>query len=98
MSTQRSARSVWAAVRHPRNSLTGYLEGEALLPGPVRVLASVLPFQWMVAFPVELMLGRVSPRDALIGFGMLLGWLLVGVVALRVTWRQGVRQYSAVGA
>ena len=32
MSTQRSARSVWAAVRHPRSSLTGYLDGEALLP------------------------------------------------------------------
>lgn len=78
--------------------LSGQVAPIALLPGPVRVLASVLPFQWMVAFPVELMLGRVSPRDALIGFGMLLGWLLVGVVALRVTWRQGVRQYSAVGA
>jgi ABC-2 type transport system permease protein len=62
------------------------------------VLANVLPFQWMVAFPVELVLGRESPRDTLIGFAMLLGWLAVGVVVLRVTWRRGVRQYSAVGA
>jgi ABC-2 type transport system permease protein len=78
--------------------LSGQVAPIALLPAPVRVLADVLPFRWMVAFPVELLLGRVSPRDALFGFGMLLGWLVVGIVALRVTWRRGVRQYSAVGA
>jgi ABC-2 type transport system permease protein len=78
--------------------LSGQVAPIALLPGPVRLLANVLPFRWMVAFPVELLLGRVSPRDALIGYGMLLGWLVVGIVALRITWRRGVRQYSAVGA
>ena len=78
--------------------LSGQVAPIALLPLPMRVLATVLPFRWMVAFPVELVLGRDSPRDALIGFGLLIGWLVVGIVALRITWRRGVRQYSAVGA
>jgi ABC-2 type transport system permease protein len=78
--------------------LSGQVAPIALLPLPVRVLATVLPFRWMVAFPVELLVGRASPHDALMGFGLLIGWLAIAVIALRITWRRGVRQYSAVGA
>jgi len=78
--------------------LSGQVAPIALFPAPVRLVANVLPFRWMVAFPVELLLGRVSPRDALIGFGILLLWLAAGIALLRFTWRRGVRQYSAVGA
>jgi ABC-2 type transport system permease protein len=78
--------------------LSGQVAPIALFPAPVQLAANVLPFRWMVAFPVELLLGRDSPRDALIGFGVLLAWLAVGLVMLRATWRRGVRQYSAVGA
>ena len=42
--------------------LSGQMVPLSLLPGPVQALAAVLPFRWMVAFPVELLLGRVSPR------------------------------------
>jgi ABC-2 type transport system permease protein len=78
--------------------LSGQVAPIALLPLPARVLATALPFRWMVAFPVELLVGRDSPGDALMGFGILTGWLVVGIIALRITWRRGVRQYSAVGA
>jgi ABC-2 type transport system permease protein len=77
---------------------SGQVAPITLFPAPVRFVADVLPFQWMVAFPVELILGRVSPHDAAVGFGILAGWLVVGIVALRITWSRGVRQYSAVGA
>jgi ABC-2 type transport system permease protein len=78
--------------------LSGQVAPLVLFPLPVRVLADVLPFRWMVAFPVELLLGRDSPRDALVGFGALLAWLLVAWIGFRVTWRVGVKHYSAVGA
>ena len=38
------------------------------MPATVRWLAALLPFRWMVSFPVELLLGRLSPRETLIGF------------------------------
>jgi ABC-2 type transport system permease protein len=52
----------------------------------------------MLGFPVELLLGRLSPTQALIGFGAQLGWLAFALLLLNVTWARGVRQYSAVGA
>lgn len=78
--------------------LSGQVAPISLFPKPVQVAANILPFQWMVAFPVELLLGRVSVHGAVVGFGMLTGWLVIGLVCLRVTWRLGLKQYSAVGA
>ena len=78
--------------------LSGQVAPLALLPGPVRAAAAFLPFRWTVSFPVELLLGRLTPSQALAGFGAQLAWLALSLVLLRVVWRAGVRAYSAVGA
>jgi ABC-2 type transport system permease protein len=84
----------WVAVLF----LSGQVAPLELFPAPVQVVASILPFRWMVAFPVELALGRVDAMGALIGFGAQLGWILVTLLVLRIAWRAGVRRYAAVGA
>jgi ABC-2 type transport system permease protein len=78
--------------------LSGQVAPIGLFPAPVQLAANVLPFRWMVAFPVELLLGRLSLGETAAGFGVLLAWLAVGFVGLRITWRLGLKQYSAVGA
>ncbi len=78
--------------------LSGMAVPLALLPGPLRTLASVLPFRWKVAFPVELLVGRLTPREALLGFAAQAGWLALALGVLTVGWREGMRRYSAVGA
>jgi ABC-2 type transport system permease protein len=78
--------------------LSGFVAPLNLLPGPVRGIAEMLPFYRMLGFPVELLLGRLSPTQALVGFGAQLGWLGFALLLLNVTWARGVRQYSAVGA
>jgi ABC-2 type transport system permease protein len=78
--------------------LSGQAVPLALLPGPVRLLADLLPFRWTVAFPVELLLGRLSPTQAAVGFAAQAGWLLAAVLLLRVVWARGLRRYGAVGA
>ncbi len=78
--------------------LSGSVAPLELFPPIVRFIATVLPFRWMVAFPVELALGRLSPGDAVIGFAAQIGWIAVALVVLRFGWRAGVRRYSAVGA
>jgi ABC-2 type transport system permease protein len=78
--------------------LSGQVAPLALLPGPVRAVATVLPFRWTISFPLELLLGRLTPGQALAGFGAQLAWLALSLVLLRVVWRAGVRIYSAVGA
>lgn len=78
--------------------LSGQLVPVGLLPEQVQAVTWVLPFRWMVAFPVELLIGRVQPMDALIGAGMQIVWLVLIVLLLQALWRAGVRRFSAVGS
>jgi ABC-2 type transport system permease protein len=78
--------------------LSGQFAPLTLLPHPIQVAAAILPFRWMIGFPVELLLGRLTPAQALTGLGAQVAWLLLGFVLLRLVWRAGVRNYSAVGA
>ena len=78
--------------------LSGFVAPLDLLPEPARAIAELLPFYRMLGFPVELLLGRLSPTEVVVGFGAQLGWLAVALLLLNVSWARGVRQYSAVGA
>jgi ABC-2 type transport system permease protein len=78
--------------------LSGQIAPIALFPYPLRVAANVLPFRWMIGFPVELVLGRLTFGETLTGLMAQVLWLGVSLVLLRTVWRAGVRVYSAVGA
>lgn len=77
---------------------SGQLAPLDLLPGPLRAAATALPFRWMVFFPVELLLGRLTPAAAFAGLAAQVGWLALAYAAFRLVWRSGVRRYAAVGA
>jgi viologen exporter family transport system permease protein len=77
--------------------LSGQIAPLALLPHPVQVVAAILPFRWVISFPVEVLLGQHTPAEALMGLGAQVAWLIIGVLLVRVVWRAGVRVYSAVG-
>ena len=73
--------------------LSGYFMPLEVLPGWANKVAGVLPFRFMLAFPVDLL----SPAQALRQLGA--QWLYVvvtAVFALRV-WRAGVRRFAAFG-
>jgi ABC-2 type transport system permease protein len=78
--------------------LAGMVAPLRLFPEPLRIIASVLPFRWMVAFPVDVLLGRAGGGELLIGVGMQTLWIGLALLAMRLVWRRGVRRYSAVGA
>jgi ABC-2 type transport system permease protein len=78
--------------------LSGQIAPLTLLPAPVQVIAGILPFRWMLGFPVELFLGRLTMVETLTGLGVQVAWLLISLVILRIVWRAGARIYSAVGA
>ncbi len=78
--------------------LSGKLAPLELFPLPVQWLAELLPFKWMIAFPLQLVLGQL-PADAILpGFVMQLTWLWLSLGILLLLWKRGLRQYSAVGA
>ena len=78
--------------------LCGRMAPLELMPPWVQQLAAVLPFRWMVSFPVELFLGRLTPDEALAGFAAQGLWLLLGWGLLGLVWGRGVKRYAAVGS
>lgn len=69
-----------------------------LFPPVFQTVAYALPFRWTVAFPVELLMGRMDPTQALLGIGAQVVWLAAAYVLMRLLWRAGVRGFQAVGA
>jgi ABC-2 type transport system permease protein len=83
-------------------SLFTFLGGQfvplSVLPEGVQKLALFTPFPWCLAFPVEVLLGRRTGSELVVGYSAQLAWLLIAFFTLRVMWRRATRRYSAVGA
>lgn len=83
-------------------TLDGFLAGRiaplALLPAWMGLIATASPFRSMGSFPVEMLLGRLTPAQMVSGFVMQIVWLGVGLIVFRLMWAAGIKQYSAVGA
>ena len=76
---------------------SGYLIPLELLPAWVQPALRVLPFRFMLAFPVETLVGLLSRGAALRQLGIQWAYIfVVGAGALAV-WRAGVRRYGAFG-
>lgn len=76
---------------------SGRLAPLDLFPPYVQTAANFLPFRWILAFPVELLLGRLTQRELLIGLGAQLFWLIGGYLFLQLIYRAGIRRYAAFG-
>jgi ABC-2 type transport system permease protein len=89
------------AVIHGYLFVLFYLSGElgplGLLPEWVRTVAWLSPFPWMLAFPVELLLGRLTPAEALAGLAVQLLWAAISLGLLALCWCAATRRYTAVG-
>ncbi|MBI5876747.1 MAG: ABC-2 family transporter protein [Chloroflexi bacterium] len=81
-----------------RSLLGGIVAPIALFPAPIPQLSLYLPFRYTLSFPVEILLGRVSPDEMLLGFTVQAAWLALFLGLYAVLWRQGLQAYSAVGA
>ena len=77
--------------------LAGQVAPIALLPGPLGILAHLLPFRYMISFPIEILLGHLNTADVLIGFAYQIGWLCTTLIIFTGIWRTGVRHNTAVG-
>jgi len=77
--------------------LSGYLLPLELFPPWLGTAARWLPFRYMLAFPVETILGFATRREALLELGV--QWAFVAGLALaaRAAWQAGLRRYSAFG-
>jgi ABC-2 type transport system permease protein len=77
--------------------LSGMVAPVPLLPGLLQDAARLLPFRYMVGFPIEVLTGHLASSELFYGFSCQLGWLSIAVILSRLAWRSGLRRYSAVG-
>lgn len=69
-----------------------------LMPGLIQQIAHYLPFQFLIYFPIQLSLGRLSTAEILTGFLSGAIWLGIALLIFAWVWREGVKHFSAVGA
>jgi ABC-2 type transport system permease protein len=76
---------------------SGYLIPLELFPGWVTALARALPFRYMLAFPVEMVIGMQGRPRALTELAI--QWLFVAGLAAVASgvWRLGLRRFAAYG-
>ncbi len=77
--------------------LAGQVAPTALLPGLMQKAAVVLPFRYMIGFPVEVLTGQLNGPELAAGFAFQAGWLLLTLTLYVTMWRAGLKRYSAVG-
>ncbi|WP_242393583.1 ABC transporter permease [Anaeromyxobacter oryzisoli] len=76
---------------------SGYLVPLELFPRWVETLARALPFRYMLAFPVELVIGMTPRARALAELGIQWGFVALLGLGASAAWRLGLRRFSAVG-
>lgn len=76
---------------------SGQIAPLELIPPFLQAVANVLPFRWMLSFPVELAMGRLSAEQAVSGFLMQALWVLIALGVMRLAWTRGVKRYAAFG-
>src|SRR5262249_17734018 len=69
-----------------------------LLPPAAQAIIALTPFPYLIGFPVDVMLGKLSQVELLRGFGLRLLGPLVFLGISQLTSRRGLPRYGAVGA
>ncbi len=77
--------------------LAGQVAPVALLPGLLHDAAVVLPFRYMLGFPVEVLTGQVDASGLAAGLAVQTAWLAAALAVSVGLWRLGLRRYSALG-
>lgn len=89
--------SLMVAHRIVASLLGGLLVPLDLFPAWSRPVVDALPFRYMFAFPVDALLGRVTPGQFATGMAVALAWCGVSAAVSAAVWRRGTLQYTGVG-
>jgi ABC-2 type transport system permease protein len=85
---------LWLAVHA---IFSGYLIPLEAMPWWIGRAAAVLPFRFMLGFPVELMIGHLGARAAFGQLAVQWGYVLLLFACAMSVWRAGLRRFNAFG-
>ncbi|PKL48780.1 MAG: hypothetical protein CVV42_08230 [Candidatus Riflebacteria bacterium HGW-Riflebacteria-2] len=77
--------------------LGGMIVPVATFPDKIRYIAELLPYRYMLSFPIEIFSGRLAPAEIWQGFATALGWIAIFSIIMRLIWKRGLKTYTAYG-
>jgi ABC-2 type transport system permease protein len=77
--------------------LAGQVAPTVLLPGFLGTISSLLPFRYMLGFPVEVLSGMLPLAEVLKGLCIQAFWLVTVVILQKLAYSRGIRRYTAIG-
>lgn len=89
--------SIYEVYYLPEWALSGRLFPTHALPGWLGGLSAILPFQYTVAFPLQIAFQKIGPDAISRGLAMQLAWLILGFVLSHQLFKRGTKIYSGFG-
>lgn len=92
--------SVWSLnvmLRFTLSLLGGAMLPLSVFPDWAKDILAWLPFQYLYAFPINILMGRVSLPEFAAGLALCLVWSAVFALPAYVIWQRGLKQYTGVG-
>lgn len=77
--------------------LAGQAAPTVLLPGILGTASTLLPFRYMLGFPVEILSGMLSYPEMIKGLCIQAFWLIVIIILQKIILNGGIRRYTAIG-
>jgi len=68
-----------------------------ILPGVYQKIVMSLPFPYMIFFPVQVYLGKITGMSLIQGFVISIAWAVALYLAMRYVWSRGLKEYQAFG-
>jgi ABC-2 type transport system permease protein len=76
---------------------SGHMFPLNMLPAPWSTIVQLIPLQYLAFFPAAVFLQKIQGHDLWIGLTVQAAWVLLFIVACRVTYWRGVKRYSGFG-
>lgn len=75
----------------------GFIVPVNLLPSLLEKVAYILPFSYMIYFPVIAIQGKLSTPSILSVIGTQIIWLVVLIIVFRYQWKRGLMRFTDLG-
>lgn len=78
--------------------LTGTLIPLSIIPDGIVNFFMLLPFQYMVYFPIQVILGKLDITSIPHGIIIQICWIIVFTLLSKIFWSMGLKRYTSAGA
>lgn len=77
--------------------LSGSLFPIDVLPTGLQKIVMSLPFPYMIYFPIQVYLGKITGTAQIYGFAISIAWVIALWYSMKFIWAKGLKAYQAFG-